>query len=164
MGVHEHTASNDFLEIIRDAYPDNTMAEWANRAMQLWSSDELLSKHFHRTAWIQAIDKETTKTMSKGQKDKAVTAKEMMEQVGSTTEPSLATTEELYLNPNVGYADSDVAVQAVSDRAAELGVQRHKKNVTRLIIEGGKCVGIEVGGTTVQGKPVIVSTGRVANK
>ena len=73
--------------------------------------------------------------MSKGQKDKAVTAKEMMEQVGSTTEPSLATTEELYLNPNVGYADSDVAVQAVSDRAAELGVQRHKKNETRLIIE-----------------------------
>lgn len=79
MGVHEHTASNDFLKIIRDAYPDNTMAEWANRAMQLWSSDELLSKHFHWTAWIQAIDKETTKTMSKGQKDKAVTAKEMME-------------------------------------------------------------------------------------
>jgi len=135
------------------------MAEWANRAMQLWSSDDLLSKHFQWTAWIQAIDKETTKIMSKGQKDKAVTTKEMMEQVGSTMEPSLTTTEELYMNPNVGYADSDVAVQAISDRAVELGVQRHKKNVTRLVIEAEKCVGVEVGGTMVCGKTVIVSTG-----
>jgi len=96
--------------------------------------------------------------MTKGQKDKTVTVEEMMKQVGSITEPSLAVTEELYLNPNVGYADSHVAVQAVSDRAVELGVQRHK-NVTKLIVEAGKCVGVEVGDTTVQGKTVIVSTG-----
>ncbi|KIV98881.1 uncharacterized protein PV09_09371 [Verruconis gallopava] len=158
-GVHEHTASNDFLKIIRDAYPDKIMAEWAHRAMQLWASDDLLSKYFHRTAWIQAIDKKTTKTMSKGQKDKTVMAKEMMEQVGSTIEPSLASTEELYFNPNVGYADSDVAVRAISDKAVELGVQRHKSNVTRLVIEAGKCVGVEVGDAVLRGKTTIISAG-----
>lgn len=87
----------------------------------------------------------------------------MMERVGSTMEPSLTATEGLYLNRNVGYADSDAALQAVSDTIMELGVhvQRLKENITRLVVdpEGGKCVGVGVGDTTVRGKTTIVSTG-----
>jgi sarcosine oxidase / L-pipecolate oxidase len=162
-GIHEHTASNDFLKIIRDAYPDDIMAEWANRSLRMWSSDSLYSKHFHQTAWIQAIDKKTDKTMIKRQNDQVVTIGEMMERVGSTMEPSLTPTEGLYLNQNVGYADSEVALQAVSDRIAKLGVhvQRHKENITRLVVdpEGGRCLGVEVGDTTVRGNTTIVSTG-----
>jgi sarcosine oxidase / L-pipecolate oxidase len=162
-GVHENTASNDFLKIIRDAYPDDIMSEWASRSLRMWSSNNLYSKHFHQTAWIQAIDKETRKTMTKGQNDQMVTVKEMMERVGSIMEPSLIATEGLYLNQSVGYADSDVALQAVSDTIVELGVhvQRRKENITRLIVdpEGGTCVGVEVGDIIVRGNTTIVSTG-----
>lgn len=96
--------------------------------------------------------------MSKEQKNKAVTAKKMIKQVKSITESFLVTTEKLYLNFNVDYADLDIVVQAVFNRALELNVQRHKKNVTRLIIEGKKCVKIDVEGITVQRKIVIVCT------
>lgn len=158
-GTHEYTASNDFLKIIRDAYPDHTMAEWAKQSLAIWSSDPLYSDHFHHTAWIQAIDSETKKTMNKGQDDQMVTVKTMMDRVGSTVEPFLTATEELYLNPNVGYADSDAALRAVFNRAVELGVLRFKENIARLVVEAGKCVGVEVGQGFVGAETIIVSAG-----
>jgi hypothetical protein len=48
--------------------------------------------------------------MIKGQNDQVVIVKDMMERVGSTMEPSFIVTEGLYLNRNVGYADSDAAL------------------------------------------------------
>lgn len=88
IGVHEHTASNDFIKIIRDAYPDDTMVKFANKGMQRWTT-EPYSEFFHQTAWIQAIDKHTTKTMNKGQKERMVTSDEMRDMVGSTVAPTL---------------------------------------------------------------------------
>jgi glycine/D-amino acid oxidase-like deaminating enzyme len=40
-------------------------------------------------------------------------------------------------------------------------VQRHKENITRLVVdpEGGRCVGVEAGDITVRGNITIVSTG-----
>ncbi|KAF2801780.1 DAO-domain-containing protein [Mytilinidion resinicola] len=157
-GNHEHTASNDFLKIIRDAYPDPIMVEYANRAMQKWKTAPYCD-YFHQTSWIQAIDRNTKKTMNKGQSDEKVTNQQMMSLVGSTAEPLLSTTEELFLNRNVGYADSDLAVQAVYDNLAKLGVELHKENVTRLVIEVGKCVGVEVGDSIVRAEKTIVSAG-----
>jgi glycine/D-amino acid oxidase-like deaminating enzyme len=54
-----------------------------------------------------------------------------------------------------------VALQAVSDRAMELGVHRHKENITRLVVDPrvGKCIGVEIGGNIVRGKTTVVSTG-----
>jgi glycine/D-amino acid oxidase-like deaminating enzyme len=158
-GTHKHTASNDFLKIIRDVYPEDKIAELANRAMQEWKNTAPYSEFFHQTAWIQAIDKDTKKTMNKGQNDKIVTVAEMMHLVGSTVEPRLDAGEELYLNPNVGYADSALALQAITDIAVKLGVKRYDQNVTKLVIESGRCLGVEVGGTIVKAEETIVSAG-----
>lgn len=157
-GDHKHTASNDFLKIIRDAYPDRLMAEYANRAMQIWKTDPYW-KYFHETSWIQAIDQNTKKTMSKGQSDNKMTPEQMMSLVGSTVEPLLSKSEELFLNPNVGYVDSDLAVQLLSDEVVRLGVERYKENVTRLVIDSGRCIGVEVGGSVIRAEKTIVSAG-----
>lgn len=97
--------------------------------------------------------------MNKRQDDQRVTVEVITDRVGSTMEPSLIATEELYLNPNIGYAGSDAALQAVSNRTVELGVLHFKENITRLIVEAGKCVGVEVGDVFVGAKTIIVSTG-----
>jgi sarcosine oxidase/L-pipecolate oxidase len=157
-GIHEHTASNDITKIIRDAYPEKIMAEYANRAMQEWTTDPY-RHYFHRTGWIQAIDRNTGKIMNKEQNDKMITTEEMMSLVGSTIAPTLNATEELYLNPKIGYADSDVALQAVCDEVVKLGVERRDENVTRLVTEAGICIGVEVGGFIVKAGKTIVSAG-----
>lgn len=158
-GTHEHAASNDFIKIIRDAYPEDVISEFAKRALQKWMSTEPYRTYFHQTAWIQAISKDTEKILSKGQNDRAVTTAEMMDLVGSTIEPVLGVEEELYLNPNVGYADSARAIQAVSDEVVKSGVARYETNVTRLVINEGKCLGVEVGGSFVRAENTIVSVG-----
>jgi sarcosine oxidase / L-pipecolate oxidase len=159
VGAHEHTASNDFLKIIRDAYPEKFMADYANQAMQKWVNSTPYCDYFHQTKWIQAIDKETKKTMNKGQSDKLITPIEMKHLVGSTIEPTLNAKEELYLNLNVGYADSALAVQAVSDKVVKLGVKRYQENITKLVIESGRCLGVEVRGSIVNASNTIVSMG-----
>ena len=54
-----------------------------------------------------------------------------------------------------------MALQAVLDRAVELGVHRHKENITRLVVDPGvgMCIGVEIGGNIVRGKTTVVSTG-----
>ena len=79
--------------------------------------------------------------------------------MGSTAEPILGEGEVLYRNPDVGYADSALAVRALSEKVVELGVCRYEENVTRLVIENGRCLGVEVGGSVVKAKTTIVSVG-----
>jgi sarcosine oxidase / L-pipecolate oxidase len=159
IGTHEHTASNDFLKIIRDAYPEAVMGEYANRAMKKWMSEEPFCHHFHHTSWIQAIARDTKETMNIGPDDRVVKPAEMMNLVGSTIEPELQPGEELYLNPDVGYADSALAVQALSQQAVGRGVKRYERNVTRLIVESGRCLGVEVDGSIVKADETIICTG-----
>ncbi|KAI0867256.1 FAD dependent oxidoreductase [Hypoxylon argillaceum] len=159
-GKHKRTASNDFIKIIRDVYPDDVVSEFANRALQKWMSTSPYREYFHKTAWIRAICSDDENRMTRRSSDDVLTASEMMEAVGSDAAPLLDESEELFLNPNVGYADSARAVESIADDAVKLGVRRHKINVTRLIVEDGKCLGVQVEGSIVKGaNQIIVSAG-----
>jgi sarcosine oxidase/L-pipecolate oxidase len=66
----------------------------------------------------------------------------------------------LRFNENIGYADFDLAVEAVAKKASMLGVRREKKDVTRLIVDGGVCWGVEVGDySVVAKKETVVAAG-----
>ena len=158
-GTHKNTASSDPIKIIRDAYPESDISEFANRALQKWMYTRPYSDYFHKTSWIQVISQEPKKIMCKGRNDKVLTAAEATSLVGSTAEPILDKGEVLYRNPDVGYADSALAVRALSEKVVELGVCRYEENVTRLVIENGSCLGVEVGGSVVKAKTIIVSVG-----
>jgi hypothetical protein len=45
----------------------------------------------------------------------------------------------LRFNENISYADFDLAVKAIAKEALMLGVRREKKDVTKLIADGGVC-------------------------
>lgn len=116
-------------------------------------------EHFLKTGWIRAIDS-NSKNMNRTRDDSSLTTANMMSLVGSSNEPILDNAEELYLNPEVGYADSVHAVSAVSQEAVKMGVMRYEEDVTKVLVESGKCVGVEVGGIVFKAeKCTIVSAG-----
>jgi glycine/D-amino acid oxidase-like deaminating enzyme len=158
-GTKESAASNDFMKIIRHAYPEGVISQYAKSALQAWRSDPYRA-HFHQTAWIQAIEAESQETMNKGENDEKLTTAQMTDRVGSSIEPILDEGEELYLNREVGYADSACAVRAVSEELEKLGVVRYKDDVTKVLVEEGICTGVEAGGIAIKAKKnTIVSVG-----
>lgn len=158
-GTKASTASSDFLKIIRDAYPDKLMSEYANRALQAWETASPFSDYYHRTGWIQVIAPNARKPLNTTPDDERLTLEDMMERTRSAAEPILDEGEELFLNPGVGYADSALAVTALSNITTERGVERYEMDVTELVVAHGKCAGVVAGGLTFKANCTIVSAG-----
>lgn len=159
-GTKENAASADFSKIIRDAYPEPLMGNFANRAMNIWKEHSPYREHFHWTSWVQIIKSTTRKKMTKGSSDRELSVQEMVDMVGSSIDPELEEGEGLFLNPTVGYADAALAVQAVGDRASKSPlVRRFGWDITKLVIENGRCLGVEVDGSLVEGNHTVISTG-----
>lgn len=142
-GAHERTASRDLSKIVRAAYEDQDYVDLAESAMDIWRTDPLLKAHYHHTGWVQVFGKESHANAVVGRHDTVISIERMQEATGSKEQPKLEAGERLRLNENVGYADYDSAVEAVAKEAARLGVRREKKNVTRLIVENGICLGVD---------------------
>jgi glycine/D-amino acid oxidase-like deaminating enzyme len=119
--------------------------------MEMWETEAPYCNFYHRTSWIQVIKEGSHRSTMKGPKDKAVSIEEMLEMVGSHDKPRLDPGEGLWLNEDIGYVDSALAVEAVAKEASSLGVVREKKDVTRLIVNDGICQGAEVGGDITEG-------------
>jgi sarcosine oxidase/L-pipecolate oxidase len=69
----------------------------------------------------------------------------MLQMVGSHKAPKLNTGKKLWLNEDIGYVDSALAVKAVVKKVLKLGVIRETKDVTKLIINEGVCLGVKAG-------------------
>jgi hypothetical protein len=59
--------------------------------------------------------------------------------VGSQNKLKLKASKELRFNKNINYINFDLAIEAIAKKALILGIRREKKDVTRLIIDGGAC-------------------------
>lgn len=159
-GTDTHTASKDVNKIIRTPYPDKDYIALAEKAMEMWETKAPYSNFYHRTSWIQVIKEGSYRSSMKGPKDKAVSIEEMLHMVGSHDKPRLDPSEGLWLNEDIGYVDSALALEAVAKEASNLGVVREKKDVTRLIVDNGICQGVEsAGGDSVAAENTVVAAG-----
>ncbi|KAL9125162.1 MAG: hypothetical protein Q9217_005594 [Psora testacea] len=95
----------------------------------------------------------------KGPKDREISTLELLQIVGSHENPKLNTGEELWLNEDISYVDSALAVEAVAKEASLLGVIRETKDVTRLIINEGVCLGVEADHCRVIAGKTIIAAG-----
>ena len=155
------TASKDINKIIRATYPDKDYVAFAEQAMRMWEEAVPYRNYFYRTSWVQVIgdDNNSNKRMIKGPKDRLISTHELLDMVGSHESPKLGTGEELWLNENIGYVDSALAIEAVAEEASKLGVKREKKDVTRLIVNEGVCLGVEANNCTILAGTTIVAAG-----
>lgn len=143
-GTHQQTASKDFNKVIRTPYPDKDYVALAESAMRQWLKDPLFSEYWHQTGWIQCISGDAGKSSIRASEDRQVSSQEMVQMVGSMTEPTVEAAEKLWLNERIGYVDSARALEAVAIEAAKLGVLRKKTDITKLVIDkDGTCRGVE---------------------
>jgi sarcosine oxidase/L-pipecolate oxidase len=159
-GTDTHTASKDVNKIIRTPYPDKDYIALAEKAMEMWETKAPYRNFYHRTSWIHAIKEGSHRSTMKGPNDKVVSTEKMLQMVGSRDKPRLDHNEELWLNEDIGYVDSALALEAVAEHASNLGVVREKKDVTRLIVNDGICQGVEVAGVdSVAAENTVVAAG-----
>lgn len=158
-GTHSITASKDINKIIRTHYPDDDYILFAERAMNSWKTRDPYRKHFHQCSWVQVVKEGSHRSTMRGPNDKKISTEDLLRNVGSHESPKLGSDEELWLNENVGYADSHLAIESVAEEAASLGVVREKTNVSKLIIREGVCRGVEIDSGTVIAEKIIVATG-----
>jgi glycine/D-amino acid oxidase-like deaminating enzyme len=159
-GTHASTASKDINKIIRKVYPDEDYVKFAGEAMRKWETESPYREFYYRTSWVQVRGEEGNGNMHTGPKDKKISTNELLRTTGSCEKPILGAGEELWLNEDIGYVDSDLALEAVMGEASSLGVILEEKNVTRLIVdERGTCQGVEVSGHAVTAKETIVAAG-----
>ena len=157
-GSATHTASKDVSKIIRTVYPDKDYVSFAEQAMRMWEEEAPYCNFYHRTSWIQVISENSHRSKMKTPKDRMISTQELLQMVGSHDEPKLSTGEKLWLNEDVGYVDSALAVGAVAEEASRLGVIRQTEDVTRLIVNEGVCLGVEVNQhRVIAGKTVIAA-------
>lgn len=158
-GSATYTASKDINKIIRTPYPDKDYVVFAEQAMRMWKEAAPYRNFFHRTSWVQVIRENSYRSKMKGPKDRLISTQELLQMVGSHEKPKLNTDEELWLNEEVGYVDSALAVEAIADQASTLGVTRETKDVTRLIVNEGICLGVEADHYRVIAEKTIIAAG-----
>ena len=159
-GTHTHTASQDESKIIRAAYEDDDYVAFLEETLEMWRTDPLYKECYHQTGWVQVVGKGSHANTVKGPNDRMISVEEMQQMVGSQDKPKLEAGEELRFNENIGYADFDLAVEAVAKEASMLGVRREKKDVTRLFVSEGVCWGVEAGGySIIVKKETVVAAG-----
>jgi sarcosine oxidase / L-pipecolate oxidase len=158
-GSATHTASKDINKIIRTPYPDKDYVAFAEQAMRMWEDVDPYRHFFHRTSWVQVISENSYRSVMKGPKDRPISTQELLQMVGSHESAKLDTGEELWLNEDIGYVDSALAVEAVAEEASKLGVVRETKDVTRLVVDEGFCLGVEADHCKVIAGKTIIAAG-----
>lgn len=158
-GSATHTASKDINKIIRTPYPDRDYVAFAEQAMRMWENAAPYRNFFHRTSWVQVISENSCRSVMKGPKDQMISTHELLQMVGSHESSKINTGEELWLNKDIGYVDSALAVEAVAEEASKLGVIRKTKDVTRLVVEEGFCLGVEADNRRVIAGKTIIAAG-----
>jgi sarcosine oxidase/L-pipecolate oxidase len=159
-GTHTHTASQDMSKIIRAAYEDEDYVAFVEKALQMWQTDPLYREHYHQTGWVQVVGEGSHPNTIEGHNDRMISVEELQKMIGSQHKPKLEAGEQLRFNEDIGYADFVLAVEAVAKKASLLGVRREKRDVTRLVVDGGVCCGVEAGDyTVIVEKETVVAAG-----
>ena len=73
-----------------------------------------------------------------------ISVEEIQQIIKSQDKLKLKASEELRFNENINYINFDIVIKAVVKKALILGIKREKKDVIKLIINGGACRGIKV--------------------
>ena len=158
-GSATHIASKDINKIIRTPYPDKDYITFAEQAMRIWEEVIPYRNFFHRTLWVQVINENKDRNLFKGPRDRLISTQELVHMIGSHESPRLGIDKKLWLNEDLGYVDSALAVEAVADEASKLGIISEKKNVIRLSVSEGVCFGVEADDCRVVAGTTIIAAG-----
>jgi sarcosine oxidase / L-pipecolate oxidase len=158
-GAETKTASKDTGKIIRTPYTDEGYVSLAEEAKGKWETELPYRNFYRKTGWIQVVRGDNYKPFFKYPEERSIKVEDLSDMVRSRDPPQLDAGEELWLMEDIGVADSALVLEAVALEAADQGVIRQPKDISKLLITDGVCHGVECGGISITAKTTIVATG-----
>jgi glycine/D-amino acid oxidase-like deaminating enzyme len=159
-GSETKTASKDTCKIIRTPYMDEEYVSLAKEAKEQWETKLPYRNFYRKTGWIQVVRGDNYKPFFKYPEERSIKVEDLTDMVRSRGPPQLDAGEELWLMEDIGVADSALVLEAVAMEAADQGVIRQRKDVSKLLITDGVCHGVQcVDGISIATKTTIVATG-----
>ncbi|KAK8063571.1 FAD dependent oxidoreductase, partial [Apiospora saccharicola] len=171
--AHPAAASSDYNKIVRANYKDIRYMKLALEAMDLWRSDPILKSYYHETGTAYCDDdinvgREILENYKKlgldGNKEilNASAARNRFPQLRDTV---LTDVNEVFWNPEGGWAEANGALAAVVKAAVDEGVRFYEGAVTNLLLDvvGRRCRGVRVanaeGAMDLNARQVVLCTG-----
>ena len=130
-----HTAFKNITKIIRTPYPNKNYVVFVEQTMKMWEKAVLYRHFFHRTSWVQMIGVNNDKNIMKKPKNRLISTQKLIHMIKSQKNPKLGIGEKLWFNEDIGYVDSALTVEAITEKTSKFGVTKKTKNVTRLIVK-----------------------------
>jgi sarcosine oxidase/L-pipecolate oxidase len=164
-------AGHDLNKIVRADYTDQLYMKHAIKALRIWNTDPLYSRHFHNTGaiyhltddfsqavldnWEMAVGKDKTPSRIIDNDEALGMFNGLFREADRTMVTSIL------WSPTAGWADSAAALADVIQAAVDLGVTYIQNSVTKVLLDGNlKCLGVEtLGGETIQADQTILAAG-----
>lgn len=162
-------ASHDFNKIVRADYGNAFYCKLALEAREYWKNDPLYKAYYHQPGMVVLDDiglgmkiVENYESLDSSSEARVFAPEEMKTMYnGIFGDADYRGVEEVFLNPQSGWAEATLVVQKVIEAAVSKGAKYIASDVGKLVIdEAGICTGVELqDGSNICAKKVILSTG-----
>lgn len=163
-------ASSDINKIVRADYSKAFYMELAYEAMEWWTTNTIMKEYFHQTGWVMVDEKGSDLAdrirrnfRESGRPD--TSSDISLDAVKSNWGGVLSGIDttgyaSAYTNSSAGWADASSAVAALMGEAVKAGVKQEVGEVTELLSDGEKLIGVHTAdGRTFSGKKILLATG-----
>ena len=168
-------ASHDINKIVRSDYGDNFYCKLGLQTLERWREDSLYKQWYHQSGLVKATDErfgkvkqilDNYKELGVDVKAELLSPKEMKTKFnGLYADADFTNVDDILWNPSSGYAEATRALKATIEAAVENGVQYVSAPVAKLILENGRCTGIQTeDGRIINASKTILSTGAYTAK
>ena len=162
-------ASYDINKVVRADYEDIFYCSLGLRALDYWRDDPLWKPYFHQAGMVTIVDEPDIARQIKENFDK-LGVKNQAELLtpddvrgrfqGMYDDADYTNIEEIFWNPESGWADAAKALEATIKAAIDNGVRYVVESVTSLVRNGTVCQGVKTeSGKEYTADTVILSTG-----
>ena len=162
-------ASYDVNKVVRADYEDLFYCKLGLRALDYWRNDPLWKPFYHQAGMATIVDepgvanqiKENFEKLGVKNQAELLSPDEVRERFqGMYAESDYTNIEEIFWNPESGWAEAAKALEATVKAAVENGVRYIVESVTSLVRDGSTCRGVKTeSGKEYNADSVILSTG-----
>ena len=168
-------ASHDINKIVRSDYGDIFYCKLGLQTQDRWREDPLYKPWYHQSGLVKVTDErfgrvrkifDNYKELGVDVKAELLSPKEMKTRFeGLYADADFTNVDDILWNPSSGYAEATRALKATVGAAVKNGVQYISSPVAKLILEDGRCTGIQTeDGSIVNASSIILSTGAYTAK
>lgn len=162
-------ASHDYNKIVRADYGNAFYCKLALEAREAWKNDPLYKPYYHQPGMIVLDDTGLARkiidnyaALDSNSEAMLLTKGDMKKMYdGLFEDADYGGVDDIFLNPQSGWAEATLAVEKVIEVAVSKGLMCLQGDVTKLLFDNsGACIGVNLqGGNTLCTSKLILSTG-----